>query len=81
MEFFKHEVKKIPFSWNIRSFFKLSKLDVEKKKEKNINLKNINFWKHIKMEKSKSLKPFIKMEKVIKSDDTEIWKQTFHQHN
>ena len=33
------------------------------------------------MEKSKSSKPFIKMEKVIKSDDTEIWKQTFHQHN
>ena len=74
MEFFKHEVKKIPFSWNIRSFFKLSKLDVEKKKEKNINLKNINFWKHIKMKKSKSLKPFIKMEKVIKSGHTETYK-------
>ena len=33
------------------------------------------------MKKSKSFKPFIKMEKVIKSGHTETYKQTFHQHN
>ena len=65
------KLKKVSFSWNIRSFFKLFKLNAEKKKEKKMNLKNINFWKDIKMKKSKSFKPIIKMEKVIKSDDTE----------
>ena len=33
------------------------------------------------MKKSKSLKPFMKMEKVIKSGHTETYKQTFQQHN
>ena len=33
------------------------------------------------MKKSKSFKPFIKMEKVIKSGHTETYKQTFHQHS
>ena len=48
MEFFKHEVKKIPFSWNIRSFFKLSKLDVEKKKREKYKFKEYKFLKAYK---------------------------------
>ena len=51
MEFFKHEVKKIPFSWNIRSFFKLSKLDVGKKKREKYEFKKYKFLKAYKNEK------------------------------
>ena len=71
MEFFKHEVKKNSIFLEYKKFFQTLQVKGREKKEKNMNLKNINFWKHIKMKKSKSFKPIIKMEKVIKSDDTE----------
>ena len=74
MEFFKHEVKQNSIFLKYKKFFQTLQVKGREKKEKNMNLKNINFWKHIKMKKSKSLKPFIKMEKVIKSGHTETYK-------